>query len=239
VALVVLTREPPRNDPLAADLRGLAEVAEVPLTSTAYRSEQAVAHELASIAREPAACVVVTSARAARFAGLALSAARADAPVVVVGDQSASAVRSVVGQAHRVIVAPGRSATSVARCVEGGPALALSAARPRHELDDELAHRGIALLRVTCYETVTARLDIEQRELLAEADVVVVGAPSAWEVARGVIARGATVVALGATTTRAVAQDHDHVVDGGADALGAIARALDSRQERRGGPPLG
>jgi uroporphyrinogen-III synthase len=233
VALVVLTREPPRNARLAAALRGLAEVAEVPVTATVYRTEAAVAEEIASAVVEPAACVIVTSSRAARFAALALAAAREAAPVVVVGDQSAAAVRSAIGDARPIVVAPGRSATSVAQCVTGGPALALSAARPRHELDDELARRGIGLFRVTCYETVPERLALEQRELLAGADVVVVAAPSAWRVVRSVVASDATVVALGTTTATAVARDHDHVVNGGGDALGAIVRALDSRQERR------
>jgi uroporphyrinogen-III synthase len=233
VPLVVLTREPPRNDVLRAALGGLAEVVEVPLTATAFRTEQSVAEELAAKVTTAPACVVVTSSRSARFVAAALAVSNPDAPLIVVGEDSAASVRGAVGDRRNIVVAPGRSATSVAQCVPDGPALALSAAHPRPELDAELARRGIELVRVACYSTIPVRLVLEQREVLAAADVVVVAAPSAWAVARSVVSHDATVVALGMTTADAVARDHLHVVTAGDDPLGTIARTLASRQEDR------
>ena len=226
MALVVLTREAPLNDELHERLKDLADVLEVPLSVTRYAAEAAVASAIASSSADGTfATLALTSARSARYAPVALGHCARDAVVAVVGEKTAAAVRSACPGA-RVVVSNESTARDLAAVIEQGPVLALGARDPRPELAEVLDERGIELVRVACYETTPAVLDIEGREAIASADVVVIAAPSAWEIARFLVSRDATIVVTGETTFAAVASTHERVVNADGDLAGAVVAAL-------------
>jgi uroporphyrinogen-III synthase len=218
---IVLTREAGRNDDLAARLASLGEVVEVPLTETRYLDPVAVAEDLEASCEEGAiASLVVTSARAARYAPLASSRLAPDARVYAVGEATARALASA-GVASDVVGAAG--AAALAHEVLEEPVLVLGAAHARPELGATLDARGLAWTAVPCYETVALHLDEGARAALASAEVVVVGAPSAWAVARGLVAPDAIVAVPGDTTAEAVRADHARVVVGWEDLVARLA----------------
>jgi precorrin-2 methylase len=67
---------------------------------------------------------------------------------------------------------------------------------------------------VECYETTSVELGEEAFEQLRRADVVFIGAPSAWRVARAIVTDGAWVLVPGVTTLAAVRADHERVLLG-------------------------
>jgi hypothetical protein len=70
-------------------------------------------------------------------------------------------------------------------------------------------------------------LTSQQRETLANADVVFIGAPSAWEVAKDYVSRGAWVVVPGSTTGDAVRASHDQVLEGWEPAIRDVLATLE------------
>jgi uroporphyrinogen-III synthase len=96
----------------------------------------------------------------------------------------------------------------------------------RHELSDELSKRNIVADRVWCYETVGAALDQEQQDELASADVVIIGAPSAWKVARDLVREDAWVIASGEITASEIRDDHNRVKIGWGKSLTPMLEIL-------------
>ena len=92
--------------------------------------------------------------------------------------------------------------------------LLVGAEQMRPELPDALERRGVEVRRVTLYRTVPRALSDEERQLLANAEVVLVGAPSTWRVVAPDVAPGAVVVVPGETTRRDVLKDHEDVLVG-------------------------
>jgi uroporphyrinogen-III synthase len=223
---VVLTREAGHNDVERAWLPDDANVVEVPLTATKYFSLEDVARDLeACVYRGSFRALVVTSARAADYVSVARGSLAPGAQILVVGPATARAL------ADRGIgvtaLAPSR-AVEIADSISSGPVLQLGASEMRDELATELAARHIATERVACYETLPLELDGIDRAVLASADVVLIGAPSAWSVARAYVGPDAWVVVPGATTAAAVRAHHVRVLENWGPQLRATLAALSS-----------
>lgn len=222
---VVLTREPPRNDPLRAAVGENCRVLEVPLTSTEFVDESVVASQIAASAdAHQFQTVVFTSARAVRYGALALGFATPDASVAAVGPHTLAALSALDLSGHGdLLTGASASAVDLAAVVTRGPVLALAAAQARAELRDALHARHVALTEVACYRTVPVELTGLTREELRLAEIIVIAAPSAWRVARADVRKGTTVIALGPTTAAEVAATHPLVVTA---TEGDLVRAL-------------
>lgn len=222
---IVLTRESGRNAELRGWLPGDAQVDEVPLTTTHYYEEAAVERELrAQRDYGSFAALVVTSARSERCLGLAIDALGPGAAIFSVGAATTRAlVRAGVSVRREARSGAGELASSINR----GPVLLIGAATMRDELPDALAARGIAVHRVTCYETRPVVLDDEQARTVAAADVLVIGAPSAWAVACELVAPATWVVVPGATTAREVRAEHERVLEAWGPELATALVALE------------
>jgi hypothetical protein len=70
------------------------------------------------------------------------------------------------------------------------------------------------VVTIACYETIDVALGEDERETLRLSDVLFIGAPSAWKVARQDVRPEAWVVVPGATTGAAVGVDHSRIVEG-------------------------
>lgn len=201
---VVVTREAGRNDQLRAWLHDAVDVDEIPLTRTETFDDE-VERAIAALHVHEYRYLVVTSARAADAA--ARAAARVEAPVLSVGPvTSASLVARGV-----VVAGEATSAREVSDLVEAGPVLSFGARETRPELAQALGERGISLTHVACYATVPVELTPEQARRLAAADVVFIGAPSAWMVARLHVGEATWVVVPGETTGAFVRASHARV----------------------------
>jgi uroporphyrinogen-III synthase len=209
---VVLTREIGRNEALAAWLPSDAEVSEVPLTTTRYVDEEAVGDELRSSGSYGAfRALVVTSARAGRYLALARGALAPDAEVFSVGPATTRVLHERGMKVHAQATGAARD---LALQVSRGPVLVLGAAAMRDELVVALGERGIDVTVIACYETVPSPPDEDGAQLLRDAQVVLIGAPWAWSVARGFIGPDTWVVVPGPTTGAAVRVQHRRVIEG-------------------------
>ena len=208
--LVVVTREAGRNDALR-DWLGPATIVEVPLTSTTYRPLPEVEADLGRAGeRGPFAVLVVTSARSRNYLEAARRVCAGDVEVWTVGPATSGAVTD----AGLAVTGEAPSALEVARRLDHGPVLALGAREMRGELALELSARAIPVETVACYETVSLEPDEAARAAIASADAVLIGAPSAWRVARALVSPATWVVVPGETTAAAVRADHDRVLVG-------------------------
>ncbi len=216
---VVLTREAGRNERLLEWLAGV-DVEEVPLTTTVVVDEAAFDAQIDTAPRG-VRYLVVTSARAAAWA--ARAARVIDAPLLSVGAETSRALRDL----DLVVEAQGESARDLAGLISAGPVVSLGAAQTRPELAEALSARGIGLYHVVCYETRALELTDHDRETLARADVILIGAPSAWEVARDFVAPRAWVIVPGATTAQVVAESHHRVLAGWGPELATRVAGLD------------
>ncbi len=217
---VVLTREAGRNDQLRAWLHDAFDVDEIPLTRTEFLDDE-VEVALTSLHLHEFRCLVVTSARAADAA--ARAAARVEAPIVSVGPVTSAALAAlgvdVAGEAT--------SAGDAAALVAVGPVLSLGARETRPELANALGERGISVTHVACYATLPVKLTPEQADRLIAADVVFIGAPSAWAVAAPHVREATWVVVPGETTGAAVRASHARVHVGWGPDLATTLVGLD------------
>lgn len=221
---LVLTREVGHNDEARSWFAGDVMVREVPLTTTWYVPADVLEREVRASGHYGGfATLVVTSARTAHFVDVLVAAMAEGAEIMAVGayTNEALARRGV----H--VDAQGESgAGSLAPLVSRGPVLLAGASSMREELPLALAERGLEVTRVTCYETRLASLTEEEGTVLREADVVLIGAPSAWAVARDLVRDDAWIVAVGETTAAAVRQSHQRVLVGWGPELRDRLRAL-------------
>ena len=209
---VVVTRERGYNDALIAWLPEGAVVREVPLTATRFFESD----EVMSVLRESHffgqfRYLVVTSARSALYASLARQALALNGTVLVVGTATAHALEE---ENVEVGVIGDSGAVELATSIQEGPVLLLGAATMRDELSTELLDRGIAVETLACYETVPADLSGADEATLRDADVIFIGAPSAWLVAEDFVSEEALVVVPGATTAAVVQRHHPRVLEG-------------------------
>jgi uroporphyrinogen-III synthase len=209
---VVLTRELGRNEALVAWLPSGAKVSEVPLTTTRYVETESVAHELSSSGSYGTYhALVVTSARTGPYVALARGALSPDAEVFSVGPATTRMLHEVGLKVHAQATGTARD---LDRQVSRGPVLVLGAATMRDDLVDALRERGIDVAVIACYETVPSTPDEAGAQLLRDAQVVLIGAPSAWSIAREFVSPNAWVVVPGPTTGSAVRAQHQRVIEG-------------------------
>ena len=209
---VVLTREAGRNDSLEDWLPEGASCTHVPLTRTKYYEPQRVSEALDAIGeRGTFRSLVVTSERSHSYARLAVDASAPDVEVFSVGPATSVALAGAgVAVGHR----GDGGAVTLAPLIEHGPVLVLGAKEMRHDLVDALRERGLDVHVVACYETLALAPTEAHQLLLRSADVVFIGAPSAWAVARDFVGAHAWIVVPGATTGAVVAEDHERVLEG-------------------------
>jgi len=221
---IVLTREAGRDDAPATTYPDGAHVDHVPLTTTRYRAVDEVERELRSLAAYGAyRALVITSARSADYVAAARNALASDGQVFSVGPATTQMLMDRgVGSA----VQASTRALDLADAIAGGPVLMVGAAAMRDELPAALGARGIDVARVGVYETLPLELVGESIEVLREGDVVVIGAPSAWSVAREHVADRAWVVVPGPTTAGTVRRDHERVVESHGQPLRQLLAAL-------------
>jgi uroporphyrinogen-III synthase len=208
---VALTREAGRNDEARAWLPADADVVEVPLTTTNYFAIDEVTRHLESTPDYGNfEVLVVTSRRTADYVHAAHAALVEGADVLSVGPATTHAMF------HRGITVSGEAPTGLelAELISKGPVLMMGAAQMREELPAALRDRQLSVTQVACYETLPAELSRQQVESLFEADVVLIGAPSAWSLARDIVADAAWVIVPGASTGEVVSLDHPRVLVG-------------------------
>lgn len=209
--LVLLTREEGHNDTLRDRLPARATVVEVPLTATRWRRAESVARELRADPSYGAYHhLVVTSARAVSY----LPVLRTAAPAARLASVGPATTAALVAAGEVVNVESTGAAADLADVITRGPVLIAGAADGRPELAARLRARGFVVTSLGCYATEPIEVDAESAHLLARADVVLIGAPSAWAVARDHVAPSTWVVVPGATTAAAVAADHPRVIEG-------------------------
>lgn len=221
---VVVTRERGHNDELLAWLPEDVTAREVPLTTTRFFD----AHEVMGVLRDSHfygqfRYLVVTSARSALYASLARDALAIGGSVLVVGTATAHALED--DDVEVGFVGEG-GAADLAPAIDAGPVLLLGAASMREELANDLAARGVAVETLACYETVPADLSGADEATLRDAQVVFIGAPSAWSVAEEFVGEDAWVIVPGPTTAAHVRQHHQRVLEGWGPELRDVVRGL-------------
>jgi len=97
--------------------------------------------------------------------------------------------------------------------------LLLGAAAMHEELATSLTERGVVVEKLACYETIPAVLTPGEEIELREADVVFIGAPSAWLVASIYLDPRTWVIVPGWTTASVVTRHHERVLVGWGPAL--------------------
>jgi uroporphyrinogen-III synthase len=221
---VILTREAGMNEELRKWMPKRVTVVEVPLTTTSYRDEQSFNDELKDL---ESCCnyvaLVVTSARSAKYVSSAVAKCINDVKIFSVGSSTSRAISKSGNEVHTEASA---MSLELANHITAGPVLIIGAKEMRHELSDELSKRNITADRVWCYETVGAALDQEQQDELASADVVIIGAPSAWKVARDLVREDAWVIASGEITASEIRDDHNRVKIGWGKSLTPMLEIL-------------
>ncbi len=207
-----MTREAGTNVELTSWLPRGATVEEVPLTTTTYLDDDDVRAALdgSSLVGKFRA-LVVTSGRGAKYVELALRASAPDVEVFSVGPSTSAALSS-----HGVHVrAQGEgTAETLIRHIARGPVMMLGAKAMRDELTTALRAKGLEVEMIACYESVGLSLTPKDGQTVRDADVLFIGAPSAWAVAREVVADDTWVVVPGSSTGAAVRADHDRVIEG-------------------------
>lgn len=210
--LVALTREYGRNDELRQWVGPRADVVEVPLTVTHYRPRRDVDAEIhAPPHGANFRTLVVTSTRAQFYLDLARDALGEDHEVFSVGRAT---TRTLERAGLKVVSESPGGAVDLATSITRGPVLLLGAVGGRDELAAVLTARFVQVVHVGCYETRRATLSDDAREQLRRADVVFIGAPSAWRAAREWVASDAWVLVPGDTTFAEVRRGHERVVRG-------------------------
>lgn len=210
--MVALTRESGHNEELRQLIGPRAEVFELPLTATDFSPTAEVDAELRAL-RDFGhfRSLVVTSARCEGYLALAKDALLDVHEVFSVGPATTAMLeRTQWAPSHE----SSGTALELADAITRGPVLILAATGGRTELCEALTHKSLQPQRVECYATRDVALDSAERERLARADVVFIGAPSAWRVARHLVSPRAWVLVPGTTTLDAVARDHPRVVVG-------------------------
>lgn len=209
---VVLTREAGKNDSLEEWLPQDATFTEVPLTRTRYYEPQQV---MAAVEKSDShghfRSLVVTSERSHSYATLAIASSTSDVEVFSVGPATTAALESQGVHVHGQ--GDGGSLTLAGQIVRG-PVLVLGARELRDGLVDVLRERGLDVSVVACYETVALVPSETEQALLRAGDVVFIGAPSAWAVARAFVDARAWIVVPGASTGAVVAAEHERVIEG-------------------------
>lgn len=226
VLRVVLTRETGQNDALRAWIPSEASVVEIPLTTTSYADRDVVAQSIREASTQPFTTLVVTSARSAPYAALALNSLHPPVQVVSVGEATTSAL---LAEGVTVAVTSQGGALDLATSIVDGRVLLLGAHQQREELPRLLAERGIEVVKIVCYETRPLALTNDQITEVRGADVLLIGAPSAWEVVKDFVDDATWVAVPGHTTSVEVRKVHQRVIEGWGPSLRARLEVIQSR----------
>jgi uroporphyrinogen-III synthase len=214
---VVVTRERGSNAELIKWLPDDVSVSEVPLTTTRYFDTHEVRDTLlASQHFGHFRALVVTSARSALYVALARDALAPGGTVLSVGTATA---RALENEDVDVDVVGDTGVVDLDAEIADGPVLLLGAAAMREELATSLVERGVVVEKLACYETIPAVLTSSEEIELREADVVFIGAPSAWLVASIYLDPRTWVIVPGSTTASVVTRRHERVIVGWGPAL--------------------
>jgi uroporphyrinogen-III synthase len=209
---VVVTRERGHNAELVSWLPENASISEVPLTTTRYFASHEVRDTLeASPHFGHFRALVVTSARSALYVALARDALAPGGTVLSVGTATA---RALENEDVDVDAVGDTGVVDLDAEIADGPVLLLGAAAMREELATTLVGRGVVVEKFACYETVPAVLTPDEEIELREADVVFIGAPSAWLVAMNYLDPRTWIIVPGSTTEGVVARHHQRVIVG-------------------------
>jgi uroporphyrinogen-III synthase len=209
---VVVTRERGMNDTLISWLPDTATVYEVPLTTTRYFD----ADEVQVMLRVDEhygdyRALVVSSARSVRYVDIAREALSEGGITLSVGSATS---RALERENVDVDVVGHGGAADLALAINEGPVLLLGAAAMRDDLSEALEAKGIEATQLACYETVPEDLGVYDVKILRKADVIFIGAPSAWLVAGAHVPEHAWVIVPGATTGDIVRRQHQWVIEG-------------------------
>lgn len=205
----VLTREVGFNDGIRNWVPNYFDVVEVPLTTTVFRPSEVVHRELdeAVTAANPQWLVLTSRRGATALRGWRVPAGLR---VAAVGQITAQTLHDVGIDAALV---GGAGAGALADDLDGS-VLVVGAAERHDELSDVLRARGRAITSVVAYETEPTDLTDENADQIRRADVLFIGAPSAWRVAAPFVAQATWVVVPGQTTSEVVSAQHTRVVVG-------------------------
>jgi uroporphyrinogen-III synthase len=210
--LVALTRERGRNEDLRRLVGERADVVETPLTMTRYRPLREVDAEVrASRHFGLFRSLVVTSSRSERYVAVLRDALIDRYEVFSVGARTSEVLERLGLTATRE---SSGTARDLAPFIREGPVLILGAVNGRNELVRELDDRDLGPVVLECYETLPAPLVGDSLEHLRRADVVFIGAPSAWRVASPVVSDDAWVLVPGESTLGEVRMTHQRVLVG-------------------------
>jgi len=205
---VVLTREAGMNDSLRWLLPPESQVVEVPLTHTKYLGDESILEQVQSVVGMKT--VAITSARSVR----ALSGPLRDfshLPIYCVGEATAKSLRESGIEPAWVGT---NGAAELANEIPSGPVLFVGAKENREELAEALARRTIELHSVSSYETLPVELTEGEIVEIGSADVLFIGAPSAWSVAEQFVGEKTVIVAKGETTAQVVKVSHPETIVG-------------------------
>ena len=228
---VVLTREATLNDALRVYLPEAVNVVEVPATTTNFRDVDTFCDALRAVLVETTPTwLVLTSARAAPYGARAVALLGADLRVACVGAATARAVRDAGVQ----VDLEGRSGARELATLLDGVVLVVGAFEPFGELEAYLGERAITNLSVPCYETVARQLSPSEQLAIASANIIFVGAPSAWRVVEPWLVDTALVVVPGATTAAQVGARFE-VMEGWNYQLASRLRAWITAREKEFG----
>ncbi len=223
--LVVLTREVGFNDQVRGWIGREIDVVEAPLTTTIFHDVEDVRRDIAAtslVGRFRA--LAVTSVRTRAYIAPALAALAEGAGVYSVG----VATTHMLEEEGVVVAGVAASrAQDLAALIDEGPVLHVCARDARPELSTALAAKRVDVVPVVAYETVEVPVSDDVAWLLARADVIVIGAPSSWSVARTYVSSSSWVVVPGATTAAEVKRDHARVIEAWGPELGNVLATLD------------
>jgi uroporphyrinogen-III synthase len=210
MALVVLTREAGLNGELRSHVPLGMVVQEIPLTVTTLFAREEVR---GSIAKSPEAgtfaTIVLTSARATPYVDVAFDYAVTSPELGAVG---AVTKKSLEDLGYVVTLTPAvASAKALGEMVTAGPVLFIGAKEPRPELEASVREKGLSFFSAACYETTARLLSATEKATLQEADVILIGAPSAWRVAKECISARTWVLVPGEGTADEIRPDHERV----------------------------
>jgi len=223
--LVVLTREAGFNDQVRQWIGGVGDVVEAPLTTTIFHDVEDVRREITATALAGQfAALAVTSVRARAYVAVAVAALAEGAGVYSVG---LATTHMLEEEGVTVAGVATSRAQDLATLIDVGPVLHVCARDARPELSTALAAKGVDVVPVIAYETVAVSVSDDVAWLLARADVLVIGAPSSWSVARTYVSSSSWVVVPGATTAAEVKRDHARVIEVWGPELGNVLTTLD------------
>lgn len=214
---IVLTREVGKNDELRSWMPSNANCAEVPVTRTDWFDEEVVANSLLAT-KTIFKSLAVTSERTSAYLHLLPPFLSSNAEVFSVGSSTTRAL-----EAHGLTVCAQSlsGAKYLANQISQGPVLLLGAKGMRDELAALLRARFVVEV-VHCYETRATELSATQQAELQGADVVIIGAPSAWQAAAPFISNDCLVVVPGESTAQAVRRSHSRVLQSWGPAMGTV-----------------